>query len=789
MLQLKEITKKYTAGDTTVEALKGVDIAFRKSEFVSILGPSGCGKTTLLNIVGGLDRYTSGDLVINDVSTKHFTDKDWDSYRNHTIGFVFQNYNLIPHQSVLGNVELALTLSGVSKAERRKRAEEALTRVGLGDQIRKKPNQLSGGQMQRVAIARALVNNPDIILADEPTGALDTETSVQVMDILQEIAADRLVIMVTHNPELAQKYSTRIIRLLDGAVIDDSNPYEGEAGGAAAAPMNAEEARTAGKQKRAVSRKTSMSFFTALSLSLKNLATKKARTILTSFAGSIGIIGIALVLALANGFQTYIDKMQADTLSAYPLIISEKTVDFSALAAANKAPSLEAYPDGETIYINKIYDMMDNLRITNVLSDAYIEEAIKTIDPALYNEITYVKNVSLNVYKNMEVGGQTIHQKIDTKNTWSQLMENEAFLLTQYDILGVNGRLPQNKNEIVVVVDKYNQLTDITLMSLGLYNNQEALETLTFDDIIGLEYKLILNDALYTFRENRWETNFVTDEIYNGGETLTVVGILRPKPETSMGSISGSIAYSAELTDFVLENSMASAIARWQTENPTIDANTGIPFTNGAMQTVEEQYETKLKEFNAYDRTTSIQIYPVDFATKGEIKKHLDDYNAKRTEAKDKVYYTDVMELMVSSINTVVNAIKYVLVAFTAISLVVSSIMIGIITYISVLERTKEIGVLRSIGASKRDIGRVFNAETLIIGFTAGLIGVLVTAVLCVPINLIITRLVEINRIAALHPLHALVLVLISMALTWIAGLIPSRIAAKKDPVTALRSE
>ena len=368
-------------------------------------------------------------------------------------------------------------------------------------------------------------------------------------------------------------------------------------------------------------------------------------------------------------------------------------------------------------------------------------------------------------------------------------MENEAFLLTQYDILGVNGRLPQNKNEIVVVVDKYNQLTDITLMSLGLYNNQEALETLTFDDIIGLEYKLILNDALYTFRENRWETNFVTDEIYNGGETLTVVGILRPKPETSMGSISGSIAYSAELTDFVLENSMASAIARWQTENPTIDANTGIPFTNGAMQTVEEQYETKLKEFNAYDRTTSIQIYPVDFATKGEIKKHLDDYNAKRTEAKDKVYYTDVMELMVSSINTVVNAIKYVLVAFTAISLVVSSIMIGIITYISVLERTKEIGVLRSIGASKRDIGRVFNAETLIIGFTAGLIGVLVTAVLCVPINLIITRLVEINRIAAHHPLHALVLVLISMALTWIAGLIPSRIAAKKDPVTALRSE
>ena len=772
MLQLKGITKHYQAGDTVVKALKGIDLTFRESEFVAVLGPSGCGKTTLLNIVGGLDRYTTGDLIINGVSTRQYKDGDWDAYRNHTIGFVFQSYNLIGHQTVLGNVELALTLSGVSRAERRKRAEAALREVGLGDQLHKRPNQMSGGQMQRVAIARALVNDPDIILADEPTGALDTETSVQIMEILRRIGKSKLIIMVTHNPQLAQDYATRTINLLDGEVVGDTNPYTAQE----------EQRNEASKQKR-----PSMSFATALSLSLKNLATKKARTFLTSFAGSIGIIGIALVLALSNGFQTYINKMQADTLSAYPLTIYEKTMDMTAMMSMMQDRNeLEKYPEGNTVYVSEVYSLMANQQITNKITQQYLKDAVETIDPSLYNAVSYQKDVALNVYRQMEYNGQTVYAPVQTSQLWSQMVDNEEFLLSQYDILGEGGRLPQNKNEIVLVLDSYNRLMDITLMSLGIYDNQKSL---SFEDLMGLSFRLILNDGLYRFDGQKWNTAMVDGDAYEAGVELKVVGLLRPKPETSGTSVSGAVGYTAELADFVAQDALSSQIVLWQQEHPQTDAFTGAVFMETSGQTAQEQYQENLKRLSASELPSTIAIYPVDFKAKNAIKEHLDAYNNAQSIEADKVYYTDMMELMVESVNTVIDTISYVLIAFTAISLVVSSIMIGIITYISVLERTKEIGVLRSIGASKRDISRVFNAETLIIGFVAGAIGVGITLLLSVPINLIVGNLVEISNIASLAPLHAVILVAISMLLTLIAGTIPARIAARKDPVTALRSE
>ena len=772
MLQLKGITKHYQAGDTVVKALKGIDLTFRESEFVAVLGPSGCGKTTLLNIVGGLDRYTTGDLIINGVSTRQYKDGDWDAYRNHTIGFVFQSYNLIGHQTVLGNVELALTLSGVSRAERRRRAEAALREVGLGDQLHKRPNQMSGGQMQRVAIARALVNDPDIILADEPTGALDTETSVQIMEILRRIGKSKLIIMVTHNPQLAQDYATRTINLLDGEVVGDTNPYTAQE----------EQKREPVKQKR-----PSMSFATALSLSLKNLATKKARTFLTSFAGSIGIIGIALVLALSNGFQTYINKMQADTLSAYPLTIYEKTMDMTAMMSMMQDRNeLEKYPEGNTVYVSEVYSLMANQQITNKITQQYLKDAVETIDPSLYNAVSYQKDVALNVYRQMEYNGQTVYAPVQTSQLWSQMVDNEEFLLSQYDILGEGGRLPQNKNEIVLVLDSYNRLMDITLMSLGIYDNQKSL---SFEDLMGLSFRLILNDGLYRFDGQKWNTAMVDGDAYEAGVELKVVGLLRPKPETSGTSVSGAVGYTAELADFVAQDALSSQIVLWQQEHPQTDAFTGAVFMETSGQTAQEQYQENLKRLSASELPSTIAIYPVDFKAKNAIKEHLDAYNDAQSAEADKVYYTDMMELMIESVNTVIDTISYVLIAFTAISLVVSSIMIGIITYISVLERTKEIGVLRSIGASKRDISRVFNAETLIIGFVAGAIGVGITLLLSVPINLIVGNLVEISNIASLAPLHAVILVAISMLLTLIAGTIPSRIAARKDPVAALRSE
>ncbi|NLZ84872.1 MAG: ATP-binding cassette domain-containing protein, partial [Acholeplasmataceae bacterium] len=767
------------------------NLEFRKSEFVAILGPSGCGKTTLLNLIGGLDRYTDGDIVINNKSTKEYKDADWDAYRNHSIGFVFQNYNLIPHLKVLSNVELALTLSGISIEERKKRAIDALNKVGLHDQIYKLPNQLSGGQMQRVAIARALVNDPDILLADEPTGALDSETSIQIMEILKEVAKDRLVIMVTHNPDLANQYATRIIRLLDGVVISDSNPYQAEV---------AKKDQTKGERLK----HTSMSFLTALALSFQNLLTKKARTILTAFAGSIGIIGIALVLALSNGFQSYVDKMQADTLSSYPLIISRESVDFASAAELNMDTSLQEYPEGDTIFINKLMEKLNGIIIRNNITEDYIENVIEKIDPALINGITYSRGVRLNIFKQMSSENSIYYRQISAQNDmssvmnfsgadiWQEIIDNQSFIESQYDVIA--GRLPQNKDEIIIQVDKYNQITDITLLSLGVLPPMSSVDTLTFDDLLSLEYKLILNDDLYSYdsvndrfvsQVDRNDT--ITTDVYNKGLTLKVVGIVRVNELTNTGSITGAIGYTKELTDYILEEAGKSEIVLWQKANPTKDPLTGQAYP--ADQNVEEQYYNTMSRLGGITTPKAINIYPVDFKAKTEIKKYLDNYNQTQEDEVNRIYYTDVMDLLVKSINTTINAISYVLIAFTSISLVVSSIMIGIITYISVLERTKEIGILRSIGARKKDISRVFNAETLIIGFVAGIIGIGVTLLLSIPINIIIDNLVNISNIAALKTYHAIFLVLISMALTLIAGLIPSRIAAKKDPVIALRTE
>lgn len=791
MLKLINIEKNYYMGSTTVQALKKVNLEFRKSEFVAILGPSGCGKTTLLNLIGGLDRYTDGDIVINNKSTKEYKDADWDAYRNHSIGFVFQNYNLIPHLKVLSNVELALTLSGISIEERKKRAIDALNKVGLHDQIYKLPNQLSGGQMQRVAIARALVNDPDILLADEPTGALDSETSIQIMEILKEVAKDRLVIMVTHNPDLANQYATRIIRLLDGVVISDSNPYQAEV---------AKKDQTKGERLK----HTSMSFLTALALSFQNLLTKKARTILTAFAGSIGIIGIALVLALSNGFQSYVDKMQADTLSSYPLIISRESVDFASAAELNMDTSLQEYPEGDTIFINKLMEKLNGIIIRNNITEDYIENVIEKIDPALINGITYSRGVRLNIFKQMSFNNLTYYRQISAQNDmssvmnfsgadiWQEIIDNQSFIESQYDVIA--GRLPQNKDEIIIQVDKYNQITDITLLSLGVLTPMSSVDTLTFDDLLSLEYKLILNDDLYSYdsvndrfvsQVDRNDT--ITADVYNKGLTLKVVGIVRVNELTNTGSITGAIGYTKELTDYILEKAGKSEIVLWQKANPSKDPLTGQAYP--ADQNVEEQYYNTMSRLGGITTPKAINIYPVDFKAKTEIKKYLDNYNQTQEDEVNRIYYTDVMDLLVKSINTTINAISYVLIAFTSISLVVSSIMIGIITYISVLERTKEIGILRSIGARKKDISRVFNAETLIIGFVAGIIGIGVTLLLSIPINIIIDNLVNISNIAALKTYHAIFLVLISMALTLIAGLIPSRIAAKKDPVIALRTE
>lgn len=895
MLELNDIKKDYVSGSTTVSALKGINLRFRDCEFVSILGQSGCGKTTMLNIIGGLDKYTSGDLKINGVSTKNYKDRDWDFYRNNSIGFVFQSYNLIPHQTVLSNVELALTLSGVSKAERKKRAIEALEKVGLGEQIHKKPNQMSGGQMQRVAIARALVNNPDILLADEPTGALDTETSIQIMELLKEISKDRLIIMVTHNPELAKDYSTRIVRLLDGVITDDSDPYSLEDMEADIKAKEAAKVKTSEKKikKSGKKQKTSMSFFTALSLSFNNLMTKKTRTILTAFAGSIGIIGIAMILSISNGIQLYIDRVQRDTLSSYPITLQAESIDISSMVTSMTGNSDSAEHEDKTkIYSNDIMGDMINTMVKEVKSNnlsefkKYIENGGSDIK-SYVSDIQYSYDVPLNIYMKDTSNGveqlnpSTMFDSIygegatstssamssgmgmgmfSNSSVWNQLLGNQQVLDEQYDVLA--GHWPENYNEVVLVTDKNNEVDDYTLYSLGLKDPEEvrtlfkkmmvgeSYETekdisYTFDEILDTEFKLVMPTDMYKYNDvtGTWDDYSKDDKymtnVVNNGTDIKVCGIIRPNDDAVSTSISSGIGYTAKLTEYIIEEVKNSEIAKAQLADTSVDVFTGVPFdndrnteitmddVNAYMATLSPEESAQMQAMTSgmsddqilqlfsaslkarttdatldsnksklgitdLDTPSQIDIYATDFDSKEKVQDIIKDYNKlQQDDGKEEnvINYTDYVGIMMSSVSTIINAISYVLIAFVAISLIVSSIMIGIITYISVLERTKEIGVLRSIGASKKDVSRIFNAETLIEGFVSGALGIVVTLLLCIPANALIKHLTDISNVAQLPVAGGVILIIISMFLTFIAGLIPAKLAAKKDPVVALRSE
>lgn len=986
MLEIRNIVKDYETGSETVHALKGVSIAFRESELVSILGQSGCGKTTLLNIIGGLDQYTSGDLIINGQSTKQYKSAEWDIYRNHSVGFIFQSYNLIPHQSVLSNVELALTLSGVSKAERRRRAKEALEKVGLGNQLNKRPNQMSGGQMQRVAIARALVNDPDILLADEPTGALDSETSIQIMELVKEIAKDRLVIMVTHNPELAEKYSTRIVKLLDGQIVGDSDPFD---------PAKESAHSEVRKSEVTKGQKTSMSFLTALSLSKNNLMTKKGRTFLTSFAGSIGIIGIALILSLSNGVQEYINSVERSTLASFPVSIQHETVDYTSLMTSmmNVRDNAEENRDPDRIYTNDISTEMMKTMLsemqTNNLAEfkEYIESDPDGISASI-EEIQYSYDSNLYIYGHSADGdimqinpstvmsammGQSMADNVSQMtNTYSSLMGSssmssyDAFrellstdmLKTEYEVLA--GRLPEAYNEVVVLVTDRNELSDVTLYTLGLRDQGELegmmssvmagesfdLDTgdlsFSYDDLMGMEFSMLTAPEFYqknddgTWTDMRSDSEFMEQAAENGLK-LKVVGILKPDADSLISSTnSGGIGYTHALTEYMIDKTNSSELVKAQKENPDVDVFTGIEFpkadeeeeqpmsqseamemltgmlteeqrtklNEGIMAALTEEQQAQIqsammgmvsdeqmnsimmgvltpeqltqlqsgadvnslltdaqkaqmsaqiaasltaeqnaelstmmngmvdptkmytifmqvlttdqlrqlmdmtKEPETTDATydgnlkllgvaelsepSSMKIYATDFESKEKITQLIEKYNDSKIaddNQADVINYTDYVGLMMSSVSDIINAISYILIAFVAISLIVSSIMIGIITYISVLERTKEIGILRAMGASKRDISNVFNAETLIVGFSAGVIGIAVTLLLNIPINIIIENITGIANVALLPWQGGVILVVISMLLTLIAGLVPAGVAAKKDPVEALRTE
>ncbi len=787
-LQLVNIEKSYKTGNSSIKVLKGISLEFRESEFVSILGPSGSGKTTLLNIIGGLDQYDAGDLVINNLSTKHFKDRDWDAYRNRSIGFVFQNYNLISHQSVLQNVEIAMTLSGVSNSERKARAKEALADVGLSDHIHKKPNQLSGGQMQRVAIARALVNNPDIILADEPTGALDSKTSTQVMNILREIAKKRLVIMVTHNEEIANEYSSRIIRFLDGEIQSDSDPIEKKDSASINQP------RTPKKRD-----KTSMSLFTALSLSFKNLLTKKGRTILTSFAGSIGIIGVALVLALSSGLSNQLDVMQSDTLANFPIMIdtNEQFVDFSELGPPGSEKSnskYEEFPEDTTIYA---YDYSESFIMhKNVFTDDFLSyvENIENELPEEVNNISFTRGVGVNLLAEGTDG--VVKFETMSQNSmmggfsgpsmgfshWYEMPKDHQFILELYDLIGENSRLPEAENEIAIVVDEYNRLSTLFLEKLALTEEEYDVT-----DFVGKTMlKLLPNDVYYTEAENGLftpanpiEYQTLYDEA--DGLDLVVTGILRVKEDAATSYFSEGFIYTQELTERIIAEAQESKITHAQKDSD-INVLTNTPFQSDEMK------EQLLIHLGATTTPIGINIYPVDFEGKDAIKEYLDQYNDGLDE-EEQIVYNDLAEMVGDIMTDMINTVTYVLVGFAAISLIVSTIMIGIITYVSVIERTKEIGILRSVGARKKDISRVFNAETIIVGFISGSLGILISYLLIIPINRLIYQLTEIENVASLSATAAIILILGSMALTLIAGVIPSRMAAKKDPVVALRTE
>ena len=890
MLRLENIKKDYIVGEEALPALKGISAEFRKHEFVSILGPSGCGKTTLLNIIGGLDRYTSGDMVIDGISTKDYTDYHWDTYRNHRIGFIFQSYNLIPHQSVLQNVELALTISGIGAEESKRRATEALERVGLGDQVNKKPNQLSGGQMQRVAIARALINDPEIILADEPTGALDSKTSVQIMELLKEISGEKLIIMVTHNPELAEQYSNRIIRLHDGLIVDDSNPYSAE-----------------GEQQQAEQKtkfKVDMSFKTAFMLSLNNLLTKKGRTFLTAFAGSIGIIGIALILSLSSGFQTYIDNIEESTLSSYPVQIETETADFnsqmgSAMAADKKEAEREREED--KIYANSMMSTMVNNMLSGVHKNdlasfkQYLEKDGNEIQENAI-DIQYNYGANLNIYSaDTSVGivksnpsplfddvgikemyqGTMFESMYDSRtNIWKQLIGDASFVGNQYNV--VAGKLPTKYDEVVLLVNKNNEISDYSLYTLGILDQFEfkdmikkvmngetntglskGQDTFDYTDFLGKEYAVVPTGEFYqkvgpVYQDRSGDEAFLKELIASKSVKVKIVGVAKAKEESISSMEMGSIGYLGELGDYILKANEKTEAVRAQRANKQVDILTGAKYDSGKFKItkennqyylngeaittdnvidlikdyvpaqylsmmkasvskmsnaqlqrmipqVMEQYssvlssstlEDNLRTLGAGDakNPTQILIYAKDFESKEAISDAIEAYNREAGEEKE-IRYTDYIGTMLESVSKIVNIVSYVLIAFVAISLVVSSIMIGIITYISVLERIKEIGILRAIGASKKDISNVFNAETMIVGLCAGIIGIVATVLLDIPINLIIAHLSGIHGVAKLPILGVVILILISVLLTFIAGLIPAKMAAKKDPVIALRTE
>ena len=855
MLQCKNIMKDYVSGDEIVHALKGVSLSFREHEFVSILGQSGCGKTTFLNIIGGLDHYTSGDLIINGKSTKDYSDKDWDTYRNHQVGFVFQSYNLIMHQSVLSNVELALTLTGVNKEERRKRAIDALNKVGLSDQIHKKPTQMSGGQMQRVAIARAIVNNPDIILADEPTGALDSATSVQIMEILKEISKDKLVIMVTHNPQLADEYSSRIIRLKDGSLVSDSNPFNEQ-------EMNVD---------TSVLKRPGMSFKMACSLSLNNLMTKKARTFLTSFAGSIGIIGIALIMSLSHGMQSYINQMENDTMASYPIEIQANSSDMSTLMTTMMGMKKESKEHNDSKIYSRPYveDVLESLSSSkkNNLSafKSYIESNKGKEFRKTAKAIEYDYNLNLQVYNEntdsglvqvspnglldklgmsdmMSIQSQFMDSSAMTNDqVWLSLPESKKLRDDEYQL--VEGKWPTNYNEVVLEVDENNEITDYALYSLGLLDQDELvknyqkilngetdkisktnLESYSVDDILNLKFRLVLNSDLYQKVNGLWinqsENESYMQDVVSKSPEIKVVGIIKPSESTVSQPTMGGVYYTKAMEEYVTSKTENAQIVKEQKSNPNINIFTQAEFASGQkmsmsnltneqmmqlssmsqeelmnyMNTYNENinatYDSNLTKLGVvdYSNPTKISLYASSFDGKEKLSDLITSYNKKQTKS-NVITYNDFIGTMLSSVTSVVNIISYVLIAFVSVSLIVSSIMIGIITYISVLERTKEIGILRSIGASKKDITRVFNAETFIIGLISGVLGILITLVLNVPISVVVKNMTGVSHIAKLPVNGVVFLIFIDLVLTILAGLIPSKIASKKDPVEALRSE
>lgn len=792
MLTLKGIKKNYKVGENIIPALKGVDLQFQKNEFVSILGPSGCGKTTLLNIIGGLDKYTQGDLLVDGKSTSSFVDSDWDAYRNATIGFVFQTYNLIGHLSVLDNVAIALSLSGVSVGERTQRAKKALSEVGLEDQLYKKPNQLSGGQMQRVAIARALVNNPKILLADEPTGALDSKTSTQILELIKQISKDRLVIMVTHNAEYAEMYSDRIIKLLDGLVVEDSRPVD---------------------QPEALSgmlavKRTSMSFATAFKSSLKNLMTKKGRTLITAFAGSIGIIGIALIMAISSGMTSYINTMQGDTLSGFPLTISQTTT--ASYYSLGERPDLgqsasneNEFPSGTTI------DPFDQNADTKIHTNNYgvdvglgysFIQYLNDMNKSWYNAISYASGYNLKILtqtgsgtvqevKNPSSGGIAALLGNST-SIFNQLPTDSDFIKSQYDLLG-SSVYPNASNQVVLIVDSQNRLSASILDALGFATDKSY----DFNDFMGKKFRVISNDNYYYKTEgiNYYSAKTVDIQMYNSGYEIEIVGIMRVKESATTEILGSGIAYTYELTQYMGAIDKNSAAVKTQTENPTTNVLSATGSFSGTS------YTRVMQGLGGDSTPTQIQIYPKTFEEKELIKDYIDQYNAKikqlfpngsDQQLDNQIVYSDLAEMLTSTMTTMINTISIILSAFAAISLIVSSIMIGIITFVSVIERTKEIGIMRSIGARKKDISRIFNAEAMLIGLAAGLIGVLLSVVLTIPINMIIASLAGGMSFSAALPIgSAILLVVISVGLTFIAGLFPSRSAARRDPVVALRTE